>query len=569
MEFTFDIAHSQRQYIHIKARLNAPNDETIIYFPAWRPGRYELGDFAKNVNDFCVFNEQNQLLIFHKKNKNTWVVSTKDCSEITVHYDYYAAELNAGSTFLDEKQLYVNPVNCCLFSDEEKDLPIKVTLNIPKEWKIAHSLIVENNEFIAMNYDELADSPFICSSQLQHQSYKVQNTVFHVWFNGEVKPDWKRVIDDFKSFTAVQIKKYTEFPVEEYHFLFQILPYKAYHGVEHCKSTVISFGPGYAIFEDLYTEFLGVSSHELYHSWNVKSIRPIEMMPYDFKNENYSELGYIAEGVTTYMGDLMLFRSGVFDKRQYLKEMSAQIQKHADNFGRLHYSVAQSSFDTWLDGYIPGAPGRKVSIYTEGCLLAFILDVRILKKTNNQFGIDEVMRQLYFNYAKHGKGISDKDYQKTIEKVIGESVQSFFDDYVHGTNSYFPLLEESFNFLGLTLKSKPDKSFFAVKLGAKIIDQSGKMIITSIFPSGLIDNAGGMLGDEICAINGIKVEGNADEWANYFKEKSLTLLISRGNRILELNVAITDLVYFKTYYLSNLAKITENQKATFAAWSTQ
>src|SRR5690554_595889 len=132
------------------------------------------------------------------------------------------------------------------------------------------------------------------------------------------------------------------------------------------------------------------------------------MVPYDFKQENYSELGYIAEGVTTYMGDLMLYKAGVFNTEQYFLEMNNQIQRHMDNFGRFNYSVAASSFDTWLDGYVAGAPGRKVSIYTEGCLLSFMIDVLILKNTSNQHGLDDVMRNLYHDFGAKGIGRSEE-----------------------------------------------------------------------------------------------------------------------------------------------------------------
>ena len=131
------------------------------------------------------------------------------------------------------------------------------------------------------------------------------------------------------------------------------------------------------MFGRLYSELLGVSSHELYHAWNIKTIRPKAMHPYRFREENYSRLGYIYEGVTTYMGDLYLLKSGVFTLSEYLKELEQQFQRHFDNPARFYTSVGDSSFDTWLDGYISGAPGRKLSIYVEGCLLAFVTDFMI------------------------------------------------------------------------------------------------------------------------------------------------------------------------------------------------
>jgi predicted metalloprotease with PDZ domain len=180
-------------------------------------------------------------------------------------------------------------------------------------------------------------------------------------------------------------------PVDEYHFIFQIVPYKFYHGVEHKKSTVITIGPGYAINGgDVYEDVLGVSCHELFHLWNIKTIRPIEMLPYDYTKENYSRSGYVYEGFTTYYGDKILLSSDVFNEQQYFVTLQERLLKHFHNFGRFSLSVTDSSWETWLDGYLPGAPYRKTNIYDEGCLIAFMLDVLILKATGNTKSLRDV-----------------------------------------------------------------------------------------------------------------------------------------------------------------------------------
>ncbi len=566
MKYYLSIPAPQQQYVHIKASFKSDKKQTILKFPAWRPGRYQLGDFAKNVNHFNVFNNDGKPLRYKKEDKNTWVVENGDASGFTVQYSYYAHELNAGSSFLDESQLYVNPVNCFLFNPDEYRDEIQVSLDIPEHWEVANPLETKNNMFTAKNYDELADSPFICSADLQMSSYEVNGITFKIWFNGIVKPDWDLIIRDFTKFTEKQLEMFLEFPVQEYHFLFQILPYKTYHGVEHEKCTVITIGPSYDVFKDYYTELLGVSSHELYHTWNIKSIRPAEMMPYDFTKENYSELGYIAEGVTTYMGDLMLYKSGVFGLKQYIKEMNAQLQRHFDNFGRFNYSVAQSSHDTWLDGYELGAPGRKVSIYTEGCLLAFILDVHILKATKNKKNLDNVMRSLYFDFGKEGKGITEKDYQAAIENVTGDSFQWYFDDYVKGTNSYNSLLVDCFEYIGLILQHEPVKDAAAAYLGARTIIKDGKTEIHSLYPGGAMDIAGIMIGDEVLGINGVAVNGDFPKWVDYFMEDEKMLSIKRKGQVKTLVVPQTNRPYYQRYFLEVVEKPDKNQINGFDGW---
>jgi predicted metalloprotease with PDZ domain len=195
-----------------------------------------------------------------------------------------------------------------------------VELGIPADWKICCSMPQEDHVLRALDYHELVDSPFIASPSMQHDFYVVNDIKFHLWFQGEFKPDWDRLKTDFTKFTEKQLEHFKAFPTDEYHFIFQITPYTTYHGVEHKASTVIALGPTYDVMEELYTELLGVSSHELYHAWNIKSIRPKEMYPYDFSKENYSRLGFVCEGVTTYLGDQFLLKSGVFDLDQYLIE---------------------------------------------------------------------------------------------------------------------------------------------------------------------------------------------------------------------------------------------------------
>jgi predicted metalloprotease with PDZ domain len=371
-------------------------DELLIQLPAWRPGRYELGNFAKNIQKWAAFNKEGKPLKFEKITKDCWKVETEGATDITIKYNYYANELNAGSTFLNQEQLYINPVNCCLYLPDRIDEACELQLVLPNDYKVAIGAKEIGENLYALNdFHELADSPFFASNSLQHKTYNYNGVEFYIWFQGECMPEWDTLIKDFKSFTVEQLEMMEAFPVKAYHFLCQIIPYRGYHGVEHTTSTVIMLGPGYNLMKGItYEDLLGVSSHELFHTWNVKTIRPIEMAPYDYSTENYSKLGYVCEGVTTYYGDLFLYRSGVFTKEQYLKTFAERLQKHFDNFGRYNKSVAESSYDSWLDGYTKGAPNRKTSIYDEGCLLAFITDVFIRKNTKNEKSLDDVMRYL-------------------------------------------------------------------------------------------------------------------------------------------------------------------------------
>tara|TARA_R110001592_G_scaffold236456_3_gene494782 strand:- start:2291 stop:4003 length:1713 start_codon:yes stop_codon:yes gene_type:complete len=531
MKYIISYQNPNNHYIDIEFIINKINSDKIeVQLPAWRPGRYELGNFAKNVQKWSVFNDKGSALPFKKITKDLWEVETKGASQVHIKYNYFANEINAGSSYLDDKQLYINGVNCFLYLPTRQNEVCELEIKVPSNYEVATGLkSTSKHNFEAKDFHELVDSPFIASNSLQHFSFDESNVKFHIWFNGECKPDWKKLETDFRKFIKTQIEAFDDFPVDEYHFLFQILTYRTYHGVEHSNSTVISLGPSYDIMrtEGWYNELLGVSSHELYHTWNVKQIRPIEMHPYDYSKENYTVMGYLDEGVTTYFGDKFLLTSTVFDWEQYTKTFNQLLDKHFNNFGVNNYSVAQSSFDTWLDGYVKGAPGRKGSIYTEGALIAFMTDVFILKNTDNKKSLNDVMKTLYQDYAKNGKGISDEIYKKVIEEVAGVSYDEIYNNFIHGSKDYTNSLKEALNYIGCDLKIKPTKNFNESNLGFKVRYENGACLIDNIFPNSLAEQKGLAINDEIIAINGVKIINDLELWSEYYKENEIALSIKR------------------------------------------
>ena len=291
------------------------------------------------------------------------------------------------------------------------------------------------------------------------------------------------------------------------------------------------------------------------------------MMPYDFTKENYSPLGYLCEGVTTYMGDLFLHKSGVFNLDQYLNEMDSQLQRHFDNQGRFHYSVAESSFDTWLDGYVAGAPGRKVSIYTEGCLLAFITDVKLLEATKNKYGLDEVMKRLFFQFGLEGKGVSEDDYKATVAAVGKFSFEEIFNDYIHGTKPFESLLTACFDYVGLELQHQPEEGYAAGRLGFKFLNSSsGGAVVKVMYPGGPAELGGLMLDDEIVAINGLEVNNNANDWLKYFDEDQKEVTVFRKGQLLTFTLPEVNRYFFNKYRVKPVEDPNGPQKAGMRAW---
>jgi len=538
VNYTFSYANAHRHFIDIELKISACYDSNIILkLPSWRPGRYELGDFARNIQYFKVFDNEGNTLKFTKVNKDTWDISTPNMSDVIVKYNYYANELNAGSTYLDERQLYVNPINCCLYAPKRMEEEHSVELIIPSNYKIACALQKNGNILNANSFDELAESPWIASPTLVYNTYNIKDYKFYIWFQGECQPDWNRIIKDFKAFTTQQIKDFGDFPVKEYHFINQILPYKAYHGVEHTSSTVISLGPGNNLMgEEMYKSFLGVSSHELYHTWNIKQIRPIEMLPYDYSKENYSTLGFLYEGVTTYMGDLYLMRSRVFDQSSFFKTQEQNLNKHFHNGGRLNMSVADSSFDTWLDGYVLGVPNRKVSIYTEGALCAFMLDVQILKNSGGVHSLRSLMAKLYTEYAKKGKGISKEDLLHELMVFGGNEALLILEDHIYGCKDFKPTLDNTYSDLGIEIQCHDNKNFLASSIGVKGVFNSRGFLVKTIAHDSLAEKNKISEGDELIMINDKKP---TQEFLDTIKSTdTLKLVLRRRFDVLDIEIVL-------------------------------
>lgn len=566
IHYLFDCKNPHNQYLDIHVTFVATEIQHEIQLPAWRPGRYELGNFAKNVKGFKIVCE-NKLVVSTKITKDRWRVETEIGKIYTIKYQYYAAELNAGSTYFSTEQLYVNPVNCCVYVEGMQQLPCEVQLNVPKNYQIASGLPLQNEKLLAKNFDELTDSPWIASPNLKHDFYEVNDVKFNLWFQGECKPNFEKIKEDFTKFTQNQVEKFGEFPFEEYHFFFQITPKNAYHGVEHQNSTVIYLGPSHSLMTTNYTELLGVSSHELYHAWNVKSIRPIELFPYDFTKENYSQLGYLCEGVTTYMGDVMLYRSGVFSLQQYFKEFEKQLKKHFENFARFTTNVAESSFDTWLDGYVLGAPNRKLSIYTEGCLLAFAVDVLLLKHTNGKHRLDDVMKRLYFDFYLQNKGVSEQDYWNVIRNFVGDKLDYVYEEYYHGTRNFEALLLDAFDELGFEFIQMPDQKYSGGNIGFKYELGKTGVVVKAIYPGSPADTAKLMLGDEIIGINDVFSTHELDNWLTYFDLDEKKLLVVRENKLIELVVPEVSRSFYLNYNLKETDNRNNQQKKLFKLWS--
>lgn len=561
MLYKFSFTNPNRHFLEISLELKTSTAKTELRLPSWRPGRYQIQNFAKNIKNIRAYDAEGASISIKKTAKDTWQLENK-AGKVTITYTYYAFFMDAGNSWLDDEQLYINFINCAMYSAEHLDEPCRIQLDIPSDYKVATGLTQEaSNEYSCSSYYMLVDSPLMASSTLRHILYEVGPYQFNVWVQGDLPKTDDEVINDFKPFTELQIQVMGGFPCKVYHFLFQCLPYKHYHGVEHWNSTVITLGPSNELKERaLYKELLGVSSHELFHTWNVIRLRPKEMTPYNFQRENYHETGFVTEGVTTYYGDLFLARCGAFDQEEYLLELNKLLKRHYDNEGRKHYSVAASSYDLWLDGYERGVPGRKVSIYNEGALAALILDLKIRLKTQSEKSLDDVMRLMWQRHGKDLSGYTYKDYQSAAEFTYGASLDYYFNDFISGTKAYEYELEQLLTAFGLSFELKASTKSEETGFGIRVIKHADRYFIDQIATGSRAEKCLSIK-DEILMVNGIPYTG---EWP---EEHKVVMEVNRFGRKLSFTIEKENQIYFPIYQVAINEQATETEKQNLRQWA--
>jgi predicted metalloprotease with PDZ domain len=500
IRYEIGFSNPHRHFVDFKATFPTLGRYKIeLSMSLWRPGRYESANYASKIKSIS-FHSRGEKLDSCKTSERSWTVDCKDLDQVEIQYTFYADHFDAGGCWLDEEQLYLNPVNCIFFDVENQDLGYHIKLDIPKDFEIAcqlnHGLI---NELRATDFNALAEAPFICSKSLTHRTFETAGVIFHIWVQGKYEFDLDTFVGDHKLFAESQIADFGFFPSKAYHFLYQIPQIPAYHGVEHSESTVIALGPASKSGEEkFYADLIGIASHELYHTWNVKQLRPRTMVPYNYRLPQFSSLGFIYEGVTTYLGDKYLWKTGVYSDSAYAKELEIKVIRHLHNPGRTSLSLADSSVDTWVDGYEQGTPWRKVSIYNEGALVSMIIDAKIHQLSAGKKGIEDWMKVLMSAKPLASGGYDQKDLETTLYTACGWQAKEFFDLYVYGTQDMMPLVREALVQLGWNLAFEANTKLHERLYGCKL---DKLKIVVATYPESQSDLAGVWLGDQVESVD--------------------------------------------------------------------
>ncbi len=503
-----------------------------LWLPAWIPGSYMIRDFAKNVVSLQARNDSGDVAVT-KLDKQTWQCGP--CTgTLTVQYTVYANDLSVRSAHFDTTHAYFNGSSVFVAVQGQEDQPVQVDIRLPEHdcsthWRVATTLprldaaLFAPGSYRAKDYDELIDHP-VEMAKFEEINFDVAGVPHHIVVSGRQQVDLARLAEDVQQICQTQVEVFGELPdMERYIFLLLVVG-EGYGGLEHRNSSSLICSrkdlpvKSMTTPSDGYVTLLGLFSHEYFHTWNVKRIKPAEFMPYQLKQESYTRLLWAFEGITSYYDDLGLVRSGVIDEKKYLELLAKNITRVMRGSGRLKQTLRDSSFEAWTKFYKQdeNASNAIVSYYAKGAMFAFALDLKLRALTDNSHNLDDIMRRLWQEYGKPGDGVNDDTILVLANEISGKPLNEFFERYLDTTDD-LPLVELS-EYLGLSLKQRmvesPDDmggtpprntaNSPVFNLGARFLPELVGVRVQLILDDGDLQRAGVAANDVIIAIEGIK-----------------------------------------------------------------
>lgn len=511
--------------IAIKRTANGPEQEQLI-MPVWTPGSYLVREFARHVQDFAATGAAGQRLKWEKTNKDTWRINTNGAREWHARYRVYANELSVRTSELNSGHAFWNNANILMYLDGFLQNPSTVRVLAPDVWKVATGLpavLGQKNTFRAENFDILYDSPFEVSN-FKTLVFNVKGVAHRIVIDGEGNYDPERMRRDVQKIVETEVELMGgEIPYRDYTF---ILHLRGGGGLEHLNSTALGYprfgfraaggdratsaGPNQtSSATPEYRGFLSLVSHEFFHLWNVKRIRPDALGPFDYTQENYTKMLWVAEGITDYYADVALRRAGLISESEYLSGQARAMQALQNTPGRLEQSAEESSFDSWIKYYRQdeNSVNSQVSYYEKGALLGLLLDLEIRKHSAGKKSLDDVMRYLYAEYFKKNRNYGPVDFQKACELMAGGSLEEFFSRYVRGKEEldYNGALEAAGLRLETNAPGGPVRASDRIFFGADIRDENDRLMVERVYAGSPAYEQGLNSGDQIVAIDNLRV----------------------------------------------------------------
>jgi predicted metalloprotease with PDZ domain len=569
LSYTVAMPQPENHLFIVTLEINGLEEETLdLKMPVWTPGSYLIREYARLLQDFQAVGEDYQPLPWQKKAKNHWQVDTQKQSRIQIRYRIFANDLTVRTNHLDSTHGYFNGAAIFLFIPGLEKTSLTLTVIPPyPNWRINTTLQPhpqQINTFIAEDFDTLVDSPVEVGI---HKNYRFEVLgkphELVIWGEGNIKPE--RVIEDTKKVIQYQAKLFNGLPYERYTFLLH-LSGSGYGGLEHKSSCTLNYPRFGFRAKDSYHRFIQLVAHEFFHLWNVKRIRPQALEVFDYEQENYTPSLWFSEGVTSYYDILIPLRTGVYDTKVFLENLSKDITTYLNTPGRQVQPLRESSFDAWIKLYRrdTNSNNAQISYYLKGELVALLLDL-LIRQQQPRLSLDTVMQSMWEKFGQPEVGFTPADLQAQLEAVAGRDLSDFYAKYLDGLGE-LPF-DEYFLPFGLQLKTVVEEES-SPYLGIKAQTENGKEIIKFVESQSPAQLAGIDAEDELLAINGIRVSAEQlnERLKDYRAGDMIAITVFHQDELRNLTVQLA-IPKPSRYEVVRVTNPSNAQKQNFAAWT--
>jgi predicted metalloprotease with PDZ domain len=551
--------------------------------PDWAPGSYYIQNYAVNVQRFHASGPNGKELAWRKTDSQTWRVELSGSNAATIQYQVFGDTLRNNQADYDERHAFIGGPSVWMYLVGGKERPIDLSIAVPAGWKVATGMEhTSDHTFRAENYDWFADAPLEISD-FAEKDFQVMGTRYHVIVHDiEGRQDFSQFTADTQKFVERIVPMFASVagsssqaaPFKDYYFLFHIWPGTG-GGLEHLNSTQINFQKDWSDkspTENYGTQYdlkLFVASHEFFHAWNVKRLRPRPLGPFDYSQMVHTPSLWITEGLTSYYGALALVRAGLITPQHYLDGIGKLLAKFDAAPGRSERSIEDTSWDTWFPN--AGVVQQKTNLantwysyYDGGQVMGHILDFAIRQKTNNQKSLDDWMRLLYSRYALPKPGFEPEDAVRAASEVAGADLNDIFTRYISGKE---PIpYEKYFAYAGIAVTAKVDSSkpWIGVELKK---GEDGRYSIRNVVPGSPAESAGLDLDDVIIAVDdrAMGSAGPAEAISAHKPGDVIQILVIRLGRVQKLAVTMGSDPH-PAYTLKPMDHPTSQQKAIYNSW---
>ena len=510
ISYTLKMPRPQNHYFQVEMQVEQVKQKTAtVKLPVWAPGSYLVREFSRHLNQVKAYSLQGAALPLIKKTKNTWEIDLKGQTSFVLKYEVYAFELSVRTSFLDETHGFVSGPSMFMYLDGHKETGGELLVQPHASFKRISTGLTQKSEvkqgnnqtFTFENYDQLVDCPIEIGNQYEFD-FEAAGVKHTVAMYGEGNFDPERLKEDMAKIVEEETKVVGVNPNTRYVFIVHNVV-GGDGGLEHCNSTVLSVDR-WTYDGGNYINFLNLVAHEYFHLWNVKRIRPIELGPFNYDQEVYTNYLWVMEGFTSYYDELILRRCGFYSQEEMLKKIQIAVNYVESSVGARVQPVAHASFDAWIKAYRPNenSSNTTMTYYSRGMIIASVLDAMIIKQSNGKECLDHLMKDLYETYyVGKNRGFTDTEFKACLSKHTGQDMTAFFQKYIDGTE----VIPYSMYFLPLGVEVS-DVGGVKPVFGANVTEEGGKVIIKSIRANSSAEDAGLSVNDEVIACMNYRVD---------------------------------------------------------------